>query len=357
MNTAPLFPLRCLRPGPGVSLALFVAHLLPACPAATGLAKESPWLRQPEAWYRGPEARRTAQNVLSHQTPFGDWPKNADTFSRPFTGDRRSLQGTFDNGATVREIWFLARMHRVIPEPSLAEAVRRAVDHILAAQYSNGGWPQRHPPGHGYARHITFNDGVMVNLMGLMRAVAADADFAFLGAERRQRADAAFARGLQCLLRCQVRVEGRLSLWAAQHDEVTLAPRPARSFEPAALATAESAGVLRLLMSLSDPAPEVCAAIRAGAAWFETAQLTGLRLVTRAGDQTIEPAPDAPPLWARFYEIATQRPIFAGRDGIVKYTLAEIEPERRTGYAWYGDWGQAVAREFARWRVHHAEAP
>ncbi len=357
MNLAPPPGLRHLRPGLGVSLVLLVAHLLPACPAATGHAKESPWLRQPEAWYRGPEARRVAQNVLSHQTPFGDWPKNTDTFSRPFTGDRHSLQGTFDNGATVQEVRFLARMHRFTGEPSFAEAVRRAVDHLLAAQYPNGGWPQRHPAGRGYARHITFNDGVMVNLMELMRAVAADADFAFLETGYRQRAEAAFTRGLECILRCQVRVNGRLTVWAAQHDAVTLVPRPARSFEPAALASAESAGVLRLLMSLPDPSPEVCAAIRAGAAWFETAQLTGLRLITRAGDKTIEPAPDAPPLWARFYEIATQRPIFAGRDGIVKYTLAEIEPERRTGYAWYGDWGRAVAREFARWRVHHAEAP
>ncbi len=357
MNPAPPPGLRCLRPRLGVSLALLVAHLLPPCPATTGHAKESPWLRHPEAWYRGPEARRVAQNVLSHQTASGDWPKNTDTFSRPFTGDRHSLQGTFDNGATVREVRFLARMHRFTGEPSLAEAVRRAVDHILAAQYSNGGWPQRHPPGRGYARHITFNDGVMVNLMELVRMVAGDADFAFLEAGYRQRAEAAFSRGLGCILRSQVRVDGRLTVWAAQHDAVTLAPRPARSFEPAALAAAESAGVLRLLMSLPAPSPEVCAAIRAGAAWFETAQLTGLRLVTRAGDKTIEPAPDAPPLWARFYEIANQRPIFTGRDGLVKYALAEIEPERRTGYAWYGDWGRAVAREFARWRVLHAEGP
>jgi PelA/Pel-15E family pectate lyase len=44
--------------------------------------------------------------------------------------------------------------------------------HILEAQYPNGGWPQRHPPGSGYARHFTFNDGVMVNLLNFVRDVS-----------------------------------------------------------------------------------------------------------------------------------------------------------------------------------------
>lgn len=357
MNAARSTRTRSARRGLGVGLV----GLLLAAPLDVAQAAERPngtyWLRQPEAWYRSPEARRTAQNVLSFQTRRGDWPKNTDTFSRPFTGDRRALQGTFDNGATVHEIRFLARVHRFSGDAALAAAVQRAVDHLLAAQYPNGGWPQHYPPGHGYARYITFNDGVMVNLMELVRAVAHDADFAFLEAGHRERAAAAFARGLECILRCQVRVDGRLTVWAAQHDEVTLAPRPARAFEPAALAAAESAGVLRLLLSLPEPTPEVCVAIRAGAAWFESARRTGLRQVARDGDKWIEPDPDAPPLWARFYEPETLRPVFAGRDGVVKYALAEIERERRAGYAWYGDWGLAVAHAFARWSATHADCP
>ena len=60
--------------------------------------------------------------------------------------------------------------------------------------------------------------------------------------------------------------------------------------------------------------------------------------------------PAAPPIWARFYEIGTNRPIFSGRDGIVRYRLAEIELERRTGYAWYGTYATAlVADEYPAW--------
>jgi PelA/Pel-15E family pectate lyase len=51
----------------------------------------------------------------------------------------------------------------------------------------------------------------------------------------------------------------------------------------------------------------------------------------------VVPDATAPPLWARFYEIGTNRPIFSGRDSVVKYQLSEIEYERRTGYRWYVD--------------------
>lgn len=321
--------------------------------AIVGVAADRPdWsrlLRQPPEWFRSTEGRTTTANILSFQTDRGDWPKNVNPASSPFTGDRNSLRGTFDNSATANELRFLARAHRATGDSSAADAVRRGVEHILAAQYANGGWPQSHPPGAGYARHITFNDGTQVNLMDLMRSVARGDDFAFLGPTIQERANAAFDQGVACILQCQVRVDGRLTIWAAQHDERTLEPRPARTFEPVALSAGESVGILRLLMSLPAPSPPVQAAIRAGTAWFETARLTGIRQVTQDGDKRIVPDPVAPPLWARFYELGSNRPIFAGRDGVVKYHLAEIELERRTGYAWYGDWGASVAREFAHW--------
>jgi pectinesterase len=66
-------------------------------------------------------------------------------------------------------------------------------------------------------------------------------------------------------------------------------------------------------------------------------------------DRVVIDDPNAPPLWARFYEIGMNRPFFCGRDGVKKYRLADIEAERRNGYAWYGNWGQNVARQYAAW--------
>ena len=59
--------------------------------------------------------------------------------------------------------------------------------------------------------------------------------------------------------------------------------------------------------------------------------------------------PKATPLWARFYEIGTNRPIFSGRDGVIKYRVAEIEAERRNGYAWHGSWGASVLTQWPKW--------
>ena len=39
--------------------------------------------------------------------------------------------------------------------------------------------------------------------------------------------------------------------------------------------------------------------------------------------------------WARHYEIESNRAFFAGRDGIKKFSLAEIERERWTGSQWH----------------------
>jgi PelA/Pel-15E family pectate lyase len=62
--------------------------------------------------------------------------------------------------------------------------------------------------------------------------------------------------------------------------------------------------------------------------------------------------PDAPPIWARFYEIDTNRPFMANRDGIKVYTLAEVARERRTGYSWYGYYPKdLLEKDYPAWRA------
>lgn len=48
-------------------------------------------------------------------------------------------------------------------------------------------------------------------------------------------------------------------------------------------------------------------------------------------DKVVVKDPSAPSLWARFYEIGTNKPIFCSRDGKPRETLAEISYERRNG--------------------------
>jgi PelA/Pel-15E family pectate lyase len=318
---------------------------------ATAAASWGTFAKKSDDWYRSPDGQRITTNILSWQSPHGSWPKNLDTASRPYAGDPKTLQGTFDNGATLGELRFLARAYLATQSPRCQQAFEKGLDQIREAQYPTGGWPQYYPPSKQYHRHITFNDGTMVALMRFLREVSSATEYSFVDAARHQAARTAFERGVQCILKCQIKVNGRLTVWCAQHDEIDYHPRPGRSYELVSLSGAESAGILEFLMSLDQPNADVQRAVQAGAEWFESAKLAGIRQVVVDRDKKIIRDLQAPPLWARFYEIESNRPIFSGRDGVKKYDVADIEPERRNGYSWYGNWGERVAAEYAKWKA------
>jgi PelA/Pel-15E family pectate lyase len=316
----------------------------------SALALPSEFLQKPDSWFRSAEGKTITGCILSWQSPQGSWPKNQNNTRKPYTGDRSKLKGTFDNSATTGELRYLARAHRATGDEECRSAFLRGYDHILAAQYPNGGWPQFYPPGRGYPRHITFNDGSMVRILEFLRETLMDQSNKILDSPRREAARDAIARGIDCILKCQVRVDGKLTVWCAQHDVDTLAPALARSYELPSLSGSESAGILRFLMKLDDPSDEVIRAVKAGVTWFEKVKIEGVRITKVGSDKKLVPDRSAEPMWARFYEIETARPIFCDRDGVKKYALSDIGKERRNGYAWYGSWGHSVANDFAKWR-------
>src|SRR5262249_55015930 len=115
--------------------------------------------------------------------------------------------------------------------------------------------------------------------------------------------------------------------------------------------SAESAEVMEFLMSIPKPSWDVVGAIDAAAAWFEETKINGVayRFVGDSGRMLIE-APGGGPLWARYYDIATERPIFGDRDKTIHDTMNEISKERRNGYAWYRDSPAKALEEYSRWR-------
>lgn len=351
---------------------LFVVSLLAGTLPSLAAEKEATmrWsdaLRQPATWYAGTEAARVAETVILHQRTSGGWPKNVDMARVLTDTDRTELEAqrsrpdsTIDNGATTTQLRFLARVQNAQPAEAWRSALRRGFDYLLDAQYRNGGWPQYWPQPRGYAAHITFNDNAMVSVMALLReATQARGGFAFLDEGRRARAQAAVARGVECILRCQIVVEGKRTAWCAQHDAITLVPAGARTYEHPSLSGAESVGIVRFLMAIESPEARVIEAIEAAAAWFEQATLRGIRVVERSDpalpggrDRVVVVDESAPPIWARFYEMGSNRPIFSGRDGVIRYRLAEIEQERRTGYAWYTDApARLLGEELPAWRT------
>ncbi len=327
------------------------------------------YLRQKAEWYATEEARRVADNLLQYQSPVGGWPKSVDFAAKPTPQSladaaRGGRANSLDNDATTRPMEFLARVAQATGEEKYRQSFLRGVDYLLAAQYPNGGWPQFFPLREGYYSHITYNDGAMIHALTLLRDVAAgQSPYDFVDSERRAEASAAVAKGIDCILRTQIKQDGKLTAWCAQHDEKTLAPAWARNYEIPSLSGAESVGIVRFLMQIESPTPEIIAAIEGAVSWLKSVTITGLRYErgTQADgkrDGWVTPDSKAGPLWARFYELGSNRPIFTGRDKIVRYSLSEIERERRGGYAFYGDWAESLLnRDYPRWLAKHQIAP
>ncbi|RZK59256.1 MAG: pectate lyase [Hymenobacter sp.] len=313
--------------------------------------------------------------MLRYQRLAGGWPKAIGDakvdYKQPLTVVQKATlrdeagrnDATIDNGATTHEITYLLHAFQATSNDAYRQAGERGVAYLLKMQYPNGGFPQFYPDLSGYHHEITYNDDAMVRVLTLLRSVAERrGDYASVQ-NLRAPAQAAVARGIACILQTQYVRHGQLTAWCAQYDEQTLQPAKARSFELPSLSGSESVGIVRFLMSIDQPSAAVKTAIERAVAWFEKVKITGYTVKDVAApqephgrDRVMVPAPGAV-LWARFYELDTDRPIYVGRDSRVHYQLSEIENERRTGYGYAGTWPATLLREeYPKWQQKQAEA-
>ncbi|HEY1577522.1 MAG TPA: pectate lyase [Terracidiphilus sp.] len=353
---------------------------LPPDPPLGSSSRSMPLDRE-ASWYGSPEARHIADVIVSFQTPAGGWGKNMtmsgavrargqsfvpDNSNRlPSPGDFDAARdpswhyvGTLDNDATTTEMHFLAKVQANIPKAD-AEVYRaaflRGARYLLAAQYPNGGWPQVWPLEGRYHDAITFNDDAIYNATELLTDVSeGKPEDAFVPEELRNKAASAVANGLKCILAAQFRVAGRETIWGQQVDMLTLKPVAARNYEPAALASEESAHLLTYLMSLPRPSAQVKIAIADGISWLREHAIYNKAVVgsrnTPEGRHLIDQQ-GAGPLWARFYSLDTEKPIFGDRDKTLHDDMNEISLERRNGYAWFNTAPAAALSEYDTWKL------
>jgi PelA/Pel-15E family pectate lyase len=314
---------------------------------------------------------RIAETMLLYQRDSGGWPKGYDADAAlderaraKVLAQKDRTDSTFDNGATHREVRFLSRVYAETGNERFKAAALRGIEFMLAAQYDHGGWPQFYPEPRGYSKHITFNDSAMIGVMNVLRDVADGREpYRYTRSELRARADEAVQKGIACIVTCQIAVDGRKTAWCAQHDETTFAPAKARSYELPSISGSESVGIVRFLMGIERPDAQVVEAIESAVAWFEEAKLEGIREIRkeapgtpRGYDKIVVEDPAAPPMWARFYEIGTNRPIFCSRDGVPRRRLADISYERRNGYSWLGRYARdLLAKVSPAWRAGIAQ--
>jgi len=321
--------------------------------------------------YDPSEVRAIAENVLLFQKLNGGWPKNYD-MRAVLTDEQKAAvlraradtgATTFDNGATYSHVAYLAKAFDQTGDERYRKGSLEGLAFILRAQYEHGGWPQYFPDRSGYRRYATYNDGAMIGVMKLLqKIISGKREFKFVDASLKERIKSAFAKGIDCIIRSQIMEKETLTVWCQQHDDVTLLPRNARTFELASATSMESAGIVLFLMSLDDPSPPVVKSVEGAVRWFERSRILGIRVETveapkteyiyhtASDDKVVVEDTAAPPIWARFYEPGTNRPLFANRDGRPVYSMTEVDRERRTGYAWYTYDPAKVLAEYPKWR-------
>lgn len=321
-----------------------------------------------DSFFDTDEALRIGDNVLLYQHHTGGWPKNIYMPAELSKKERKQVikekdnanESTIDNGATSTEIRYLSRLYLASGVEKYKEAAIEGIRYIMKSQYDNGGFPQFWPRPTGYYTHITYNDNAMVNVLKLLRDVyQRKSPYTYAPDALCQEARAAFDKGIECILNTQVRQNGKLTVWCAQHDEHTLQPAKARAYELPSLSGAESDNIVLLLMSLPSPSPRIIAAVEGAVEWFKTNRITG---ITRQNftdaegrkDYRMVPCPQddypCPTLWARFYTLEDNRPFFCDRDGVKKFDISEIGHERRNGYSWYNNEGENVLEQYEKWK-------
>jgi PelA/Pel-15E family pectate lyase len=353
--------------------AVVVLFLLPLCTNQGQTPTRIHWnacLRQPSSWYSGSEAIRIADNLLLYQFPSGGWPKNIDMaevldeVQQQHLKDINSLDSsTIDNDATYTQLRYLAKVYTSTSLGRFKNSFMRGFDYLLKAQYVNGGWPQFYPLRQGYYSHITFNDDAMIGTMKLLDDLShLHADFAFVDEQRCGLARRAVEKGVECILRCQIRVDGQLTAWCAQHDEHDFTPALARSYELPSLSGAECVGIVEFLMARENPSVEIKNSVQSAVNWFNKVRVSGIRVIEvrdslgpEGRDRIVVRDLLAPSLWARFYEIGTNKPFFCSRDGIRRDSLSQISYERRNHYSWLGYWPQPLLeKEYPEWAKKHS---
>lgn len=313
--------------------------------------------------YSENQITKIADNLVKYQNTDGGWPKNIDWLaiinidSLRNTLSERDKQSTLDNNNTYPQIEYLSQVYKTTKIPQYKDCAEKGIIYLLNTQNKSGGW-------RGWdVDAITFNDQVMTGVMHLFLDITEQHEhYLWVKGFLLDSVQKALQKAIDLTLKCQIVVNGEKTAWCQQHDHITLQPVKARSYELPSITARESVDVIRFLMRIPDPRPEIIESIKSAIQWLEKSKIYGLRLEKielESKDIINDEYPydlivindsTAKPVWSRYYDMNTNEPFLCRRDGTIVYSLAEISPERRTGYAWYGYWpAELIHQEYPKW--------
>ncbi|GAA0290652.1 PelA/Pel-15E family pectate lyase [Gracilibacillus halotolerans] len=299
-------------------------------------------------------AKELADNIITWQMENGGWSKGMD-HSRKWDGEEPRSEwvnsdgtelGMIDNDATVNEMRFLAEVYTATGEEKYRDSFQKGLEFLFDLQYETGGFAQVYPRRGNYSDMVTFNDEAMIRVLNMFEDIV-HGEYPYnsdiVTEDTKAAIEASINRAVHYILNAQIEANGVKTAWGQQHHPETYEPVAGRSYEHASISGKESVAIVQFLMERMDESEEIRDAVEAALAWYDETKLEGIRYVSGGDENGNYFVEDENAItWYRFYEIGTNKPIFSGRDGVIKHDIHEIEEERRNGYQWGGSYGHVL---------------
>ena len=261
------------------------------------------------------------------------WLYRVDLSSGDLDRGARRNTTTFDDDTTQSALRFLMRADEALSRRDriVRRTVKYGLEKALEAQYPNGGWPQRwdgtprpagryavrrarfpeswprEHPRQDYRSFCTLNDNVIRDLVETL--------FVAHGIYGEDRFVQAARRAGDFLVLAQM--PDPQPAWAQQYS-FDMEPTWARRFEPPSVVSGESVGAIRALLDiyLYTGEEKYREPVRRAVAWMRRSRLDG-------------------GVWARFYELRTNRPLYFDK----QYRLVYTDDDMPTHYSFQSTYG------------------
>lgn len=244
---------------------------------------------------------------------------------------------TFDDQTTAGATTFLLRLYDAARHETFKAPLLSALQFVLDAQRSDGAWPQRYPltpaalegQSPRYTGHATLNDGVTANNIDLLL----EAHERLQDERYRQGA----LRGMDFYLKAQGRPPQ--AGWAQQYDD-RMTPVTARTYEPAAIDVSQTIASIHDLQRFYRMTGDrkYLDAVPPALDWLDAARLS-------------QGLPEGS-THARFYELGTNKPLFAYRSGTNRFDQRTWFDHELNGIDLY-PYGRPMAPDVAGLRKEH----
>jgi len=249
-------------------------------------------------------AKDAAYALIRGQNKHGGWDHTINF------ADLGNETVSFDDNQTQSAVSFLMALDQEIEDESLSAATKRAVDMMITTQLDNGGWPHKYPKKGNYHDFATFNDAGINDCIRVM-----------IEAHQFYNDNKPIEKSLRRAAKFMVisQLPAPQPGWAQQYDE-SLQPAWARAFEPPSvcpLVTVRNIDTLiDLYLVLGDKS--LLEPIPGALKWLHDIRLENGR-------------------WARFVELGTNKALYYDRGRVRVDSVAELHPERSTGYGYETD--------------------